>query len=123
MGICLEGPMSRPQVEYAQVCSRGPICTRSIGDEFMLLKTHCCALVILLAALGAVATDVQSQTSSTGWREMSVPKVRFPSGKEVVEVPFEVEGSWMVIPVSVNGSSPLRYVFDSGASGAIHYNS
>ena len=56
-------------------------------------------------------------------REMPLSTMSFPVGKTFVEVPFEVESGLMVIPVSVNGSRPLRYAFDTGASGAIHYNS
>lgn len=56
-------------------------------------------------------------------REMSLPKLKFPAGKSSVEVPFEIEGNWMVIPVSVNGSRPLRFVLDTGAQGTFLQNS
>lgn len=55
-------------------------------------------------------------------REVPLPTMHFPAGKDVVEVPFEVENGWMVIPISVNGSRPLRYVFDTGASGTVGSN-
>ena len=44
--------------------------------------------------------------------------VSFPAGKDSVEVPFETERNWIIIPVSVNGSRPLRFVLDTGAGGA-----
>jgi CubicO group peptidase (beta-lactamase class C family) len=56
-----------------------------------------------------------SQTAQNERRAMPLPTLHFPAGKDSVEVPFEVESGWMVIPVSVNGSRPLRFVFDSGA--------
>src|ERR1044072_73609 len=43
--------------------------------------------------------------------------VSFPAGKNLVEVPFETERNWIIIPVSVNGSRPLRFVLDTGAGG------
>jgi len=53
---------------------------------------------------------------------MRLPELHFPAGKSVVEVPFEVERNLMVIPVSVNGSRPLRFVLDTGAQGTILQN-
>lgn len=44
-------------------------------------------------------------------------RVNFPAGKDYVEVPFETERNWIIIPVSVNGSRPLRFVLDTGAGG------
>src|SRR5947207_2697762 len=71
---------------------------------------------------GCIGTEADSQTAQAVRREMPLPTLHFPAGKDVVEVPFEVESGWMVIPVSVNGSRPLRYVLDSGAAGAVHHN-
>ncbi|MBA3257531.1 MAG: aspartyl protease family protein [Pyrinomonadaceae bacterium] len=54
--------------------------------------------------------------------DMRLPVVSFPAGKSFVEVPFGVESNLMVIPVSVNGSRPLRYVLDTGAQGTSLHN-
>jgi predicted aspartyl protease len=54
--------------------------------------------------------------------DMRLPSVTFPAGKSFIEIPFEVAGNWMVIPVSVNGSRPLRFVLDTGASATVFYN-
>jgi predicted aspartyl protease len=54
--------------------------------------------------------------------EIQMPKAAFPAGKSVVEVPFEVERNWVVIPVSINNSRPLRFVLDTGAAGAFLNN-
>lgn len=55
-------------------------------------------------------------------QRMRVPadeiSVTFPAGKNSVEVPFETERNWIIIPVSVNGSRPLRFVLDTGAGGS-----
>lgn len=88
----------------------------------MVLKSRFYIVAIVLAVLGSFYTDAHSQTSQNKRRELSLPTLRFPAGKNVVEVPFEVESGWILIPVSVNGSRPLRYVLDSGASGAAHHN-
>jgi len=90
----------------------------------MLVKSKFYTLAIILSLLDFTGTDVYSQTAQNERRQpdMLLPSVRFPAGKNVVEVPFEVESGLMVIPISINGSRLLRYVFDSGLSGAIHHN-
>ena len=86
----------------------------------MFSKPSVCGLAIIFAVFCFTAT--YSQTAQPPRREIPLPTLRFPADRNVVEVPFEVESGLMVIPVSVNGSRPLRYGFDTGASGAIHYN-
>lgn len=86
----------------------------------MFLKSDFCKLALIIAfGTSAVPTIVPAQTPQGERRmpDMRLPSVTFPAGKSFVEIPFEVEGNWMVIPVSVNGSRPLRFVLDSGASG------
>ena len=70
-------------------------------------------IVIISIVNGALAQTVRRRT-------MPLPTLKFPVGKTVVELPFEVESGLMVIPVSVNDSKPMRYVLDTGASGAVH---
>ncbi len=84
----------------------------------MRLRSRFYILAILLAGLSVIGTDAQTKTAETVRRQMPLLTLRFPAGKNVVEVPFEVESGLMIIPVSINGSRPLRYVFDTGASGA-----
>jgi len=88
----------------------------------MLSKTNVRSLAIILGLFCLIGTNVHSQTVQNARREMPLPTLRFPAGRDVVEVPFEVESGLMIIPVSINGSRPLRYAFDTGASGAIHYD-
>ena len=56
-------------------------------------------------------------------RQMPLPILNYPKEKDVVDIPFEVENSRIVVPVTVNGSQPLRFVLDTGLSGAIYYGS
>jgi hypothetical protein len=66
-------------------------------------------MLTVLAGCGATA-HAQPQ-------RMTVPaaSVTFPAGKDVVEMPFKLERDKMVIPVRVNGSSPLWFVLDTGS--------
>lgn len=77
----------------------------------------------LIPSASTSSVSVESQNQSTMRREMRLPTLRFPAGKDFVEVPFEVESDLMVIPVSINGSRPLRYVLDTGGQGATLSNS
>ncbi len=92
----------------------------------MLSRSSLYKLALAIAfSIGFVPTIVSAQTPQGERRRMPdvrLPSVTFPAGKSVIEIPFEVEGNWMVIPVSVNGSRPLRFVLDSGASGTGFYN-
>ena len=92
----------------------------------MFLKSNFCKLALIIAfSIGFVLTTVLAQTPQ-GERQMPdmrLPSVSFPAGKSFVEVPFETSGNWMVIPVSINGSRPLRFVLDTGAQGTFLNNS
>lgn len=89
----------------------------------MFTKAILC-LAIVISALLLINSCVQAQTPQIGgFNQTPLPKLKFPEGKSFVEVPFEAEGNWVVIPVSINGSRPLRFVFDSGASGTVLFNS
>lgn len=80
--------------------------------------------VIMAFSFGLASATVVAQTPQVQDQMpvMQLPKLNFPAGKSVVEVPFEVEGNWMAIPVSINGSRPLRFVLDTGAQGSFLYN-
>jgi len=76
---------------------------------------------LIPSSTSSASTESPNQPNER--REMRLPTLRFPAGKDFVEVPFEVDSNLMVIPVSVNGSRPLRYVLDTGGQGALLYNS
>jgi hypothetical protein len=84
-------------------------------------------LILCLAWLALAVMTVQSQTGQVERREiqgrLTLPVVHFPAGKSFVEVPFEVDSNLMIIPVSVNNSRPLRFALDTGAQGAVLFNS
>ena len=91
-----------------------------------MLVRNCCHKLALIIAFGsgllsaiALAQTVQPQRQMLN---LQLPKLHFPDGKRVVELPFEVEGNWMVIPVSINGSRPLGFVLDTGAQGTVLQN-
>lgn len=81
---------------------------------------------LLLALLAVIVPNVCGQ-GAQGERRMVMPPekiaLRFPAGKSVVEVPFEVDRNLMIIPLSVNNSRPLRFVLDTGSQGTILNNS
>ena len=92
----------------------------------MFLKNSFCKLALVIAfSIGFVSVTVSAQIAQPERRmpDMRLPRVNFPAGKSFVEVPFAVESNLMVIPVSVNGSRPLRYVLDTGAQGTSLHNS
>jgi len=92
----------------------------------MFLKSSFCKSALVIAfSIGIVSATVSAQIAQSERRmpDMRLPVVSFPAGKSFVEVPFEVESNLMVIPVSVNGSRPLRYVLDTGAQGTSLNNS
>lgn len=92
----------------------------------MFSKNSFCKLALVIAfSVGFVSVIVSAQTPQDELRmpDMRLPDVRFPAGKKFIEIPFEVESNLMVIPVSVNGSRPLRYVLDTGAQGTSLNNS
>jgi aspartyl protease len=47
----------------------------------------------------------------------SVPgsDVRFSSGKSALAIPFELDDNLIYVPVRINGSKPLSFIFDTGA--------
>ncbi|HEX8265325.1 MAG TPA: aspartyl protease family protein [Pyrinomonadaceae bacterium] len=81
------------------------------------------AFIVSVLFSGVFCVQAQIPQQGASPNQMQLPKLKFPEGKSSVEVPFETSGNWMVIPVSVNGSRPLRFVFDSGASGTVLSNS
>ena len=41
--------------------------------------------------------------------------IRFTAGKSALAIPFEMEDNLIYVPVSINGSKPLSFIFDTGA--------
>ena len=92
----------------------------------MFLKSSFCKLALVIGfSIGFVSATVSAQIAQPERQtlDMRLPSVSFPAGKSFVEVPFEISGNWMLIPVSINGSRPLRFVLDTGAQGTFLNNS
>ncbi len=64
--------------------------------------------------LGAVAFVLVMALPISG-QGLPSPEASWPEGQTVVELPFVYDQGLVVIPVSLNGSRPLRFVLDSGA--------
>jgi predicted aspartyl protease len=82
--------------------------------------------VFVLALLAMIGPGVYGQGPRGERRVMMPPEkigLRFPAGKSVVEVPFEVDRNQMLIHLSVNNSRPLSFVLDTGAQAAVLNNS
>src|ERR671938_690303 len=80
--------------------------------------------VIVTLVLCFISGDASAQIAPPEQRapNMRLPAPHSPAGKSSVEVPFEVVRNLMVIPVSINGSRPLRFVLDTGAQGTFLQN-
>lgn len=92
----------------------------------MSLKSSFWRLALVMAfstGFGSATVSAQIAPPERQTPDMRLPGVSFPAGKSFVEVPFEINGNWMVIPVSINGSRPLRFVLDTGAQGTFLNNS
>jgi predicted aspartyl protease len=84
------------------------------------------AFVLALAVVGfAVSSpakvDAQrvKRRASAQKARGAVPSVRFDSGDRVLGVPLEIDNNIILLRVRVNGSEPLRFIFDTGASHTV----
>jgi len=66
----------------------------------------------LLCLVGLVAAG-QVETRSPAGRHPS-PRIELPEGADEVSVPFHLVNHHILLPVTVNGSAPLRIVLDTG---------
>lgn len=74
-------------------------------NRFLENRLTLLSLVILMAASDAAPLRAQGLTTPTAeWMETGP-----------LEIPFEYHRRFMVVEASVNGSRPLRMIFDSGA--------
>src|ERR1044072_6561663 len=48
--------------------------------------------------------------------QANTQKVRFASGNTALNVPLEIDNIILLLQVRVNGSRPLKFIFDTGAS-------
>src|SRR5437660_2054118 len=50
--------------------------------------------------------------------QRATPTVRFTSGDRALKLPLDIDNGIIRIQVSVNGSKPLKFIFDTGASAS-----
>jgi len=59
----------------------------------------------------------QQPTGKTlGPKSQPSAKARFDSGNSALRIPLELDNNLILLRVNVNGSKPLRFIFDTGAS-------
>jgi len=84
------------------------------------MKTRFVTLITLVTlALTSWATTSYAQHRMGG----TPPTLIFPEGKDMVEIPFELEREKILIPVRVNGSDPIAFVLDTGAPISVFMDS
>jgi PDZ domain/Aspartyl protease len=84
------------------------------------MKTKYYLLKVIIAAVIYVSITGVSYAQNT---EIEFLKTQFPDGKTSIEIPFQIEDNLPVISVSVNGSRPLRLIFDTGSQTPLLYGS
>lgn len=69
----------------------------------------------------SVHTNAQRRDSRSSAPKSQQPtrKVRFTSGTSSLKIPLEIDNKIILMPVSVNGSKPFKFIFDTGASFSI----
>lgn len=74
-----------------------------------------CVLVL------AVTSHVTAQQRGNSVRNPRPPgpKVRFVSGDSALKIPLEIDNNIILMLVRVNGSQPLKFIFDTGASASL----
>ena len=94
---------------------------RSLASFVARASFRRASLFVLAAMLLAVGTV--DQASAQHAVRMSGPaselQASFPADRSMVEVPFRFDANKIVVPIGVNGSEPLDFVFDTGASSAV----
>src|SRR5215467_1912217 len=88
------------------------------------------SMVVSLAAVvaapqkGMLVIDAQHQRLTPRYRSTvpiveSANEIRFPSATEAVRIPFEEDDGHISLQLRINGSDPLRFALDTGATHTI----
>jgi aspartyl protease len=72
--------------------------------------------LIALSMFGQAHAQTSSAQASAQNRRTSATKVRFASGNRALKIPLEIDNNLILMQVRVNGSRPLKFIFDTGAS-------
>jgi hypothetical protein len=81
-------------------------------------RTCTLAFLFALAFPSLLSAQEPNQTSLTRKREVAA-HARFTSGNSALNIPLEIDNNIILMQVGVNGSRPLRFIFDTGASHTI----
>jgi hypothetical protein len=78
-------------------------------------------VLVLLLLSEPLPTNAQAPRKGTSApkSQQAVPTVRFDSGNSALKIPLEIDNNLILIRVRVNGSKPLKFLFDTGASHSI----
>lgn len=72
-------------------------------------------VLALSLSLNVTAQQPRKGTSARKTQK-AAPKVRFASGNSTLNIPLEIDNNIILMQVRVNGSKPLKFIFDTGAS-------
>ncbi|MEK6335161.1 MAG: aspartyl protease family protein [Acidobacteriota bacterium] len=79
--------------------------------------------VVTLALAGAAflcgSTNLPAQQKQSRGARKPASNARFETGRPVLNIPFDFEYRQIVLKVSVNGSAPMKFGFDTGAGATI----
>jgi len=84
----------------------------------MKLKTSVYHLLIL-AICSSVFSGCQLYQSAKFSYANATSTHKWLSNKHTTEIPFTMISELIIVPVSINGSEPLNFVFDSGAAATV----
>lgn len=84
-------------------------------------RTQNVVLFVWVLALSAFGINAQTQPAG---EQAPTPqnvgaKVRFTSGNSALKIPVEIDNNIILMQVRINGSKPLRLIFDTGASHTV----
>ena len=66
-----------------------------------------------------VPAQKSEQKSSGRQPEQTASDARFTTGRSALNIPLEIDNNIILMQVSVNGSRPLKFIFDTGASHSV----
>ena len=72
--------------------------------------------LIALSILGQANAQSPAAKAPAQNRQTAATKARFASGNRALKIPLEIDNNLILIQVRVNGSRPLKFIFDTGAS-------
>jgi hypothetical protein len=84
-------------------------------------KSTACVLTLIVCVVpSSLPLSVTAQAPKTNASirkpQQPAPKVRFASGNSALKIPLEIDNNIILMRVSVNGSKPLKFIFDTGVA-------